>query len=59
VFSVPEADKPTVLLMIDHNELEDRMLMNLAAPGLVNLEHAGSTQRLNRLAFRVASELVL
>jgi type I restriction enzyme, R subunit len=33
----PEADKPTVLLMIDRNELEDQMLKNLAALGLGNL----------------------
>ncbi len=45
----PEADKPTVLLMIDRNELEDQMLKNLAALGLGNLEHAGSIARLNRL----------
>jgi type I restriction enzyme R subunit len=33
LFRAPEADKPTVLLMIDRNELEDQMLKNLAAPG--------------------------
>jgi type I site-specific restriction-modification system R (restriction) subunit len=31
LFRAPEADKPTVLLMIDRNELEDQMLKNLAA----------------------------
>jgi len=49
LFRAPEADKPTVLLMIDRNELEDQMLKNLAALGLGNLEHAGSMARLNRL----------
>ena len=49
LFRAPEADKPTVLLMIDRNELEDQMLKNLAALGLGNLEHAGSIARLNRL----------
>jgi type I restriction enzyme R subunit len=49
LFRAPEADKPTVLLMIDRNELEDQMLKNLAALGLGNLEHAGSITRLNRL----------
>ena len=49
LFRAPEADKPTVLLMIDRNELEDQMLKNLAALGLGNLEHAGSIRRLNRL----------
>ncbi len=49
LFRTPEADKPTVLLMIDRNELEDQMLKNLAALGLGNLEHAGSIARLNQL----------
>ena len=49
LFRAPEADKPTVLLMIDRNELEDQMLKNLAALGLGNLEHAGSIRKLNRL----------
>ncbi|MGD9874235.1 MAG: type I restriction endonuclease subunit R [Kiritimatiellia bacterium] len=49
LFRAPEADKPTVLLMIDRNELEDQMLKNLAALGLGNLEHAGSIRRLNKL----------
>ena len=31
LFRAPQADKPTVLLMIDRNELEDQMLKNLAA----------------------------
>jgi len=49
LFRAPEADKPTVLLMIDRNELEDRMLKNLTALGIGNLEHAGSIRRLNEL----------
>ncbi len=49
LFRAPEADKPTVLLMIDRNELEDQMLKNLAAVGLGNLEHAASIERLNQL----------
>ncbi len=49
LFRHPKADKPTVLLMIDRNELEDQMLKNLAALGLGNLEHAGSISRLNKL----------
>ena len=49
LFRAPEADKPTVLLMIDRNELEDQMLKNLAALGLGNLKHADSIARLNRL----------
>lgn len=49
LFRAPRADKPTVLLMIDRNELEDQMLKNLAALGLGNLEHASSIARLNQL----------
>ena len=49
LFRAKEADKPTVLLMIDRNELEDQMLKNLAALGLGNLEHANSIARLNQL----------
>jgi type I restriction enzyme R subunit len=49
LFRAPEAGKPTVLLMIDRNELEDQMLKNLAALGLGNLEHASSIARLNQL----------
>jgi type I restriction enzyme R subunit len=49
LFRTPEADKPTILLMIDRNELEDQMLKNLSALGLGNLEHADSIARLNQL----------
>ncbi|MCG8341337.1 MAG: HsdR family type I site-specific deoxyribonuclease [Chlorobiales bacterium] len=49
LFRAPEADKPTILLMIDRNELEDQMLKNLAALDLKNLEHATSIARLNKL----------
>jgi type I restriction enzyme R subunit len=49
LFRVPSADKPTILLMIDRNELEDQMLKNLSALGLGNLEHADSITRLNQL----------
>nr|MBC8525198.1 HsdR family type I site-specific deoxyribonuclease [Chlorobium phaeobacteroides] len=49
LFRAPEAEKPTILLMIDRNELEDQMLKNLAALGLGNLEHASSIARLNKL----------
>jgi type I restriction enzyme R subunit len=49
LFKAPGADKPTILLMIDRNELEDQMLKNLAALGLKNLEHASSIRTLNKL----------
>ena len=49
LFRAPAADKPTILLMIDRNELEDQMLKNLEAVGLSNLKHASSIAKLNRL----------
>src|SRR5207244_414340 len=44
-----EAKKPTILLIIDRNELEDQMLKNLASLGLANVAHADRIAILNRL----------
>lgn len=49
LFKAPESDKPTILLLIDRNELEDQLLKNLAALGMENLEHAHNIARLNKL----------
>lgn len=49
LFRAPKSEKPTILLMIDRNELEDQMLKNLAALGLNNVEHAHNIARLNAL----------
>src|SRR3972149_4490468 len=49
LFKANEARKPTILLMIDRNELEDQMLKNLAAVGLGNVAHADRITELNRL----------
>lgn len=49
LFKAPGAEKPTILLMIDRNELEDQMLRNLASLGMENVEHASSIRRLNEL----------
>jgi type I restriction enzyme, R subunit len=49
LFKAPGAEKPTILLMIDRNELEDQMLKNLASVGLANVAHASSIAELNRL----------
>jgi type I restriction enzyme R subunit len=49
LFKAPQADKPTILLMIDRNELEDQMLKNLAAVGLGNVAHANRIAELNKL----------
>jgi type I restriction enzyme R subunit len=49
LFRAAEADKPTVLVLIDRNELEDQMLRNLAALGMQNVQHADRIATLNRL----------
>ncbi|HUU41307.1 MAG TPA: HsdR family type I site-specific deoxyribonuclease, partial [Desulfatiglandales bacterium] len=49
LFKAPESDKPTILLMIDRNELEDQMLKNLTALGLHNVEHANRVIKLIKL----------
>ena len=49
LFKAAEAEKPTILLMIDRNELEDQMLKNLAAVGLGNVAHADRIATLNKL----------
>jgi len=49
LFKAPSAEKPTVLLMIDRNELEDQMLRNLASLGLGNVAHADRITSLNKL----------
>jgi type I restriction enzyme R subunit len=49
LFTAASADKPTVLVLIDRNELEDQMLRNLVALGLNNVRHADSINELNRL----------
>lgn len=49
LFKAAEAEKPTILLMIDRNELEDQMLKNLAAVGMANVAHANTMAELLRL----------
>ncbi len=49
LFKALEAEKPTILLMIDRNELEDQMLKNLASVGLGNVAHADRIASLNKL----------
>ena len=45
----PESEKPTILLMVDRNELEDQMRKNLVALGLHNVEHANRINTLVKL----------
>lgn len=49
LFKAPQAEKPTILLMIDRNELEDQMLKNLNSVGVNNVQQAESIQDLQRL----------
>lgn len=49
LFKAAGADKPTVLILIDRNELEDQMLRNLAMLGIGNIQHAHSIAALNKL----------
>jgi len=49
LFKAPRLEKPTILLIIDRNELEDQMLRNLKSLGINNVEHAWRITRLNEL----------
>src|SRR5712691_9143011 len=49
LFKANEAQKPTILLMIDRNELEDQLLKNLAAVGMANVAHADRIATLTKL----------
>ncbi len=49
LFKARQAEKPTILLMIDRNELEDQMLRNLSSIGVNNVEQAESIQDLQKL----------
>ncbi len=49
LFKAPQSDKPTILLLIDRNELEDQLMKNLASLGMDNVEQANSMARLNQL----------
>ncbi|UST58293.1 HsdR family type I site-specific deoxyribonuclease [Pseudomonas moraviensis] len=49
LFKAPQSEKPTILLLIDRNELEDQMARNLESLGLHNVEPATSIEALNAL----------
>ena len=55
LFKAPESEKPTILLMIDRNELEDQMLKNLSSVGVNNVvqaEHIKDLQKLLKNDYR-------
>lgn len=49
LFKAPESEKPTILLMIDRNELEDQMLKNLTSVGVNNVVQAEHIKDLQKL----------
>jgi len=49
LFKAPEAEKPTIILLIDRNELEDQLIRNLHSVGIEHAEKAGSVAKLNKL----------
>lgn len=49
LFKAPLSEKPTILLLIDRNELEDQMVRNLESLGLHNVQSATSIDRLKHL----------
>jgi len=49
LFKAPESDKPTILMLIDRNELEDQLLKNFASLGIENVAHANRISELVRL----------
>jgi type I restriction enzyme R subunit len=49
LFKAPESEKPTILLMIDRNELEDQMLKNLSSVGVNNVVQAKHIRDLQKL----------
>lgn len=49
LFKAPQADKPTILLLIDRNELEDQMHKNLVSVGVNNVASADSIVELQKL----------
>jgi type I restriction enzyme R subunit len=49
LFKAPLSEKPTILLMIDRNELEDQILKNLESVGVRNTEPAEHIRDLQQL----------
>lgn len=49
LFKSPEAEKPTILMLIDRNELEDQLIRNLQSVGISHAERTGSISNLKAL----------
>ncbi|MGD0596788.1 MAG: HsdR family type I site-specific deoxyribonuclease [Sedimentisphaerales bacterium] len=49
LFTAPQSEKPTILMLIDRNELQDQLMRNLEAVGIKTAEPAESIAGLNKL----------
>lgn len=49
LFKAPESEKPTILMLIDRNELEDQLMRNLESVGIKHAERAKTIEELNDL----------
>lgn len=49
LFKAPESEKPTILMLIDRNEIQDQLIRNLHSLGIDHAEIAGSIAKLNKL----------
>lgn len=49
LFCAPQSEKPTILMLIDRNELEDQLMRNLQAVGIRHAERATGIESLNDL----------
>src|SRR3989337_2604139 len=49
LFKAPDSEKPTILMLIDRNELQDQLIRNLESIGIDHAEKATSIASLKRL----------
>ena len=49
LFKAPQEEKPTILMLIDRNELETQLVGNLRSVGIENVELADTIEDLNKL----------
>jgi len=49
LFKNPKSEKPTIIMLIDRNELEDQLMRNLKSVGVGNVEIADSIEDMKKL----------
>jgi type I restriction enzyme R subunit len=49
LFKAQKSEKPTIILLIDRNELEDQLIRNLTSLGIKNIAHADRISTLHEL----------